>query len=108
MCHGTGDIVCNLCDGSGKLSLTKFDENFDKYELEEDIRNLFDEIYHDTIIGPVKIDIEKIERLPNVIKIFPDINNNALIHDNYFDQQLKEIAKHYNSPQIIIPSQFYE
>lgn len=109
-CNGTGDIVCATCGGSGKIQpdTDTTTKEVEKDLVEKAIYNVFNAHTHNTIIGPVKLAIQKLHYSTNGIYVLPNINQQALIKDETIDQELNNIKNQFNlSTPIIIPTVFY-
>lgn len=119
ICNGTGDVSCEKCQGSGKI---KYEEpikekrtvsDLKQIELEHIqnlINNHFDRVPHLTILGKVKLIVDKInfDRQSNIIIIDLKCADEVLLRDEAFDKEFAYTFDLYNYPRIIINGKHYK
>lgn len=88
-CAGVGDLVCSTCGGSGvKKEIDDELEDGIKKVVESTLDDLIKRTPHKTLIGSVIFPDHKIQYTQNSIVIIPAVNQQTLLKDSTFENEL--------------------
>ena len=107
-CGGTGDIICGLCKGSGVVTINEDNDEIDREMINSAIQQLFEQNTHNTIIGPITLEIHDIRYGDDKIYVIPTVFHGSLITDDNFQVELSKLYDMFDLKKIIeIPSIYY-